>query len=105
MKAILKSLGRKYKFQRVFPSPQSFYIVDFYIPELRAVVEVDGDYHVYNELQRVWDKRRDEYLRSLGLHVIRVNNHALAYPKEYERTQRWLGRELRKIENKQTRLV
>lgn len=104
MKAMLKSLGHKYIFQKVFPSPWSFYIVDFYLPKFKVVVECDGDYHVYSDLQRAWDKRRDEYLESLGLHIIRVNNHALAYPKECERTQRWLGRELKKIENRQTRL-
>ena len=104
MKTILKSLGYKYKFQKVFPSPWSFYITDFFLPELSVIIECDGDYHSYNELQRVWDKRRDEYLSSIGLVVIRVNNHALSCASECKKTQRWLGRELRKIESKQIKL-
>jgi very-short-patch-repair endonuclease len=47
--------------------------VDFYCPEKFLVIEVDGDIH--GELhQIVRDKRRETYLKSLGLQVIRYMN-------------------------------
>ncbi|MDO8499150.1 MAG: endonuclease domain-containing protein [bacterium] len=49
------------------------YIVDFYCPELRLVVEVDGITH--NE-EKVFerDQVRDKYFASLGLSVKRYNS-------------------------------
>jgi very-short-patch-repair endonuclease len=49
------------------------YIVDFFCPEQRLVIEVDGDTHG-NEDQILEDKERDNYLQSLGLQVIRYRN-------------------------------
>lgn len=47
------------------------YIVDFYSPEKKLIVEIDGDTHA---LQVEYDQKRTEYLRSLGYVVIRYNN-------------------------------
>ena len=49
------------------------YIVDFYCPERRIVIEVDGDTHAEAD-QVVRDKERDLYLASLGLEVVRYTN-------------------------------
>ena len=49
------------------------YIVDFYCPEKRLVIEVDGDVHAYEE-QIVRDKGRKDYLKALGLQIVRYNN-------------------------------
>lgn len=50
--------------------PIGEYIVDFYAPKAKLVVEVDGSQHLEDEqMQR--DKRRDEYLREQGLEVLR----------------------------------
>lgn len=49
------------------------YIVDFYCPELKLVIEVDGDSH-YSEKARNNDNVRDEYMRSLGIITLRFNN-------------------------------
>ena len=46
------------------------YIVDFYCTNLNAVVEVDGSSH---DSKVEYDKRRDEYLMSLGLKVIHIS--------------------------------
>jgi very-short-patch-repair endonuclease len=46
------------------------YIVDFYAPAGRLVVEVDGGYHA---LLRSADKRRDRELRRGGYQVVRVS--------------------------------
>ena len=45
------------------------YIVDFYCPRLRMVVEIDGSSHAN---KHDYDYARDEYLYSLGLHVLHV---------------------------------
>lgn len=49
------------------------YVVDFYCPAEQIVVEVDGDVH-YMEAGRQKDARRDAYLRSVGLRVLRFTN-------------------------------
>ena len=49
------------------------YIVDFFCPEKAVVIEVDGDVHASRE-QAGKDERRERYLKSLGLHVIRYRN-------------------------------
>lgn len=43
------------------------YIVDFYCPQLKLVIEIDGASHD-NKLE--YDLIRDEYFKSLGLNVI-----------------------------------
>lgn len=49
------------------------YIVDFFCPSLKLVIEIDGAQH-YEEEAIVYDKQRTEYLESLGLKVIRFAN-------------------------------
>ena len=58
-----------YKFNR--QKPIGNYIVDFYCSELNLVIEIDGESH-YNK--EVHDKRRQHYLESLGLRVIRFDD-------------------------------
>ena len=53
--------------------PIGDYIVDFYAPRVRLVVEVDGSQHLTpNHVQR--DAQRDAYLAGLGLKVLRFSN-------------------------------
>ena len=47
------------------------FIVDFYCPEARLVVEVDGLIHVYTPEE---DAIRQEFLETQGLRVIRFTN-------------------------------
>ncbi len=49
------------------------YIVDFYCSEKELVIEVDGDVHAYEE-QIAIDREREDYLKSLGLQIVRYNN-------------------------------
>jgi very-short-patch-repair endonuclease len=53
--------------------PIGEYIVDFYCPKARLVVEVDGGGH-FTEDEASNDRVRDEYMRSLGLTVLRFSN-------------------------------
>jgi very-short-patch-repair endonuclease len=65
----LKHLG--YMFCR--QKPIGDYIVDFYCHKARLVVEVDGEQH-FTEDTAYNDRIRDEYMRSLGLTVLRFSN-------------------------------
>jgi very-short-patch-repair endonuclease len=57
-------------FRRQVPLAGSAFIADFFAPAFRLVVEVDGSAH---EHRRRADARRDEKLRRLGFHVLRVD--------------------------------
>lgn len=46
------------------------FIVDFYCPSARIVVEVDGGQH-FEEIQKRMDEERDAYLTELGFQVLR----------------------------------
>ena len=49
------------------------YIVDFYSYSAKLVIELDGSQH-YEPENREKDRVRDDYLRSLGLEVLRYTN-------------------------------
>jgi very-short-patch-repair endonuclease len=49
------------------------YIVDFFCPRARLVVEVDGGQHGSDDITAA-DEERDEYLKNKGLKVIRFND-------------------------------
>ena len=49
------------------------YVVDFYCPELKLAIEVDGDVHGY-EAQRNKDMQKQEYLTNLGIKLLRFTN-------------------------------
>ena len=53
--------------------PIGDYIVDFFCPGAKLVVEVDGSHHLAGE-KIEYDRIRDEYLSSLGLRVLRFTN-------------------------------
>lgn len=49
------------------------YIVDFFCAQKKLCIELDGSQH-YESAGVEYDARRDEYLRSLGLTVLRYSN-------------------------------
>ena len=60
-----------YQFYR--QKPIGDYIVDFFCPRAKLIIEVDGSHHLVGE-KIEYDKIRDEYLSSLGLRVLRFTN-------------------------------
>ena len=48
------------------------YIVDFYCPQLKLVIEIDGGSHD-NKLS--YDLERDEYFKTLGLQVVHFTDN------------------------------
>ena len=49
------------------------YIVDFYCASAKLVIELDGSQH-YDEKGIDYDRKRTEFLNSLGLEVLRFSN-------------------------------
>jgi very-short-patch-repair endonuclease len=49
------------------------YIVDFYCPEVRLAIEIDGLNHTFGERPE-YDASRTAYLQSLNVHVVRFSN-------------------------------
>lgn len=60
-----------YKFRRQCSIER--YVVDFYCPKAKLVVELDGNSHIGEEAC-VYDRIRDRYLHELGLIVLRFKN-------------------------------
>ena len=60
-----------YQFYR--QKPIGDYIVDFFCPRAKLVIEVDGSQHFSDEITE-YDKIRNEYLSSLDLRVLRFTN-------------------------------
>ncbi len=61
--------GHRFQRQRTIGN----YIVDFYCPSAKLVIEIDGGQHYLEEKQNT-DFRRDEYLKLKGLRVIRFTD-------------------------------
>ena len=49
------------------------YIVDFYCPAAKLIVEIDGGQH-YSKENIMKDKARDKFLSDLGFRVLRFSN-------------------------------
>jgi very-short-patch-repair endonuclease len=64
-----KQMGVKFRRQHGI----GHYIVDFYCPERKLVIELDGESHFTDDAQ-VYDQERDTYLQGLGLRVLRFTN-------------------------------
>jgi len=70
-----------YKFLRQHPiiykadyKGLNYFIADFYCDAKKAVIELDGSIH--NEKEE-YDQFRDEEMKSMGLHVLRLKNEEL----------------------------
>lgn len=47
--------------------------VDFYLPQAKLVIEIDGQHHKTDEVGRVLDATRDNYLLGQGITTIRID--------------------------------
>jgi very-short-patch-repair endonuclease len=73
-----RCLGLRFRRQQ----PIGPFIADFYCPELRLVIEVDGAIH-HSAEQRYYDAIREHVLAMLGVIVVRMANEA-ASPENLE---------------------
>ena len=53
------------------------YIIDFYCPEIRLAIEIDGKNHSQTET-RAYDLERTKYLGNFNIKVIRLKNEEVA---------------------------
>jgi len=63
---------KNYKFRRQHSIRK--FIVDFYCPQTKLAIELDGDSHFVSAVAKVLDSRRQASLESLGIRVIRFTN-------------------------------
>ena len=61
--------GRKFRRQHSIKN----YIVDFYCPSEKLIIELDGDIH-FSEAGLEYDQKRDSELRELGFKIIQIEN-------------------------------
>ena len=62
------------KFRR--QTPLGNYIADFYAPEIKLVIEVDGRGHMTEENQ-AYDKVRTAAFEAMGVSVLRISNESI----------------------------
>jgi very-short-patch-repair endonuclease len=70
----LKNSQLGYKFRRQHGIKQ--YVVDFYCPKLKLIVELDGDVHNFIEQQK-HDWIKEKNLEKLGFKIIRYHNNEI----------------------------
>ncbi len=56
--------------------PIGQFIVDFFAPKVKLVVEIDGSQHMEGD-HSLSDKNRDNYLAGLGIKVLRFNSRVV----------------------------
>ena len=64
-----KKKMKGYDFHR--QKPIDNYIVDFFCPKLKLIIEIDGEVHKYKGEN---DEKRQNRLETLGFHFLRFNN-------------------------------
>jgi very-short-patch-repair endonuclease len=71
------------RFRRQAPMGQ--YIVDFYCPSCRLLIEIDGSIHEEDDVKQR-DQVREEVLIEMGLTILRLTNEEanIITPKEFE---------------------
>jgi len=70
-KRLQKSQVNRKKFRRQHSVGP--YVLDFYCPECRLAVELDGEVH-FNSKTWEYDCRRTEYLKRMNIRVLRFEN-------------------------------
>lgn len=63
-----------YKFKRQYSVDK--FVIDFYCPELKLVIELDGSIHELPD-QKKRDEVRQKYLEEFGIKFIRIKNEEL----------------------------
>ncbi len=73
-KKLWYSYLKSFKFKVLRQRPIDHFIVDFYCPHLKLVIEVDGDSHFTDDGQD-YDKERTQVLEGYGLTILRFTNN------------------------------
>ena len=70
---IWKNYLKSFPYRVYRQRPIENFIVDFYCPQLKLVIEIDGETH-YTESAQEYDRERTRVLQGYGLKVIRFKN-------------------------------
>ncbi|MBI2023579.1 DUF559 domain-containing protein [Candidatus Giovannonibacteria bacterium] len=65
-----------YKFRRQYGIGR--YVTDFYCPELKLSIEIDGDYHSVADVKD-YDIVRQDYFKSLDIDTLRFTNNNIKH--------------------------
>lgn len=57
------------------------YVLDFYCPEEKLAIELDGEHHFEDE-QKEYDEERTKYLQTFGIEVIRFKNTDVIFDRD-----------------------
>lgn len=86
---ILVSLGIEFIPQKPLRIKGRNYIIDFYVPSQKLIIEIDGGYH-YTEEQSAKDTQRDEACSKEGYKVLRIDNEEIE-DLDIDNLKIWLG--------------
>ena len=67
---------RDYRPQFYRQKPMLTYILDFYCPTARIVVELDGSQH-FEEKAQAYDENRTKELSNIGIEILRYTNREI----------------------------
>jgi very-short-patch-repair endonuclease len=73
-----KNYLKNFKYRILRQRPIDHFIVDFYCPSLKLVIEIDGDSH-FTDDAIIYDQARTEKLENYGLQVIRFTNQEILH--------------------------
>lgn len=63
---------RNYKFRRQYGIRK--FIVDFYCPEVKLAIEIDGESHFENTQAEMQDIIRQQFIQSMDIRILRFTN-------------------------------
>jgi len=69
---------RTFKYRVLRQRPIHHFIVDFYCPVLKLVIEIDGESH-FSEDAQAYDDKRSQILEGYGLRVVRFTNEQVLH--------------------------
>lgn len=58
------------------------YVMDFYCPEKRLAVEIDGGYHIQAS-SKVYDKYRERYISAFNIKIARFKNDEIINNRKF----------------------
>ena len=63
---------KEYKFRRQYSVGK--FVIDFYCPELKLAIEIDGETHFVNDEAKKYDEERQAFIESFGICFVRFTN-------------------------------
>lgn len=67
---------------------RSYYLLDYFIPSKSLCIELDSTYH---DDRLDLDKRKDEFLKSLGIEVLRVRDFQINTKWKLDKIVKWIN--------------